>query len=123
MSTIRVRRLDNNWDPVFGNGQNNYLTDVNAVMQIIKSRLQLWLAEWWEDQADGLSMIQKILGSTRKDKTLIDRLIQKRIMGTKYVTGIASFQSSFSSATRGYSCTVTVYTQFGAITVTNGGGG
>ena len=122
MSTIRVRRLNTDWEPVYGGGQKDYLTDADAVAQIIVTRLKLWLAEWWEDQKDGLPMIQKILGRPKTDKILIDRLIQKRISQTPYVTGIASFQSSFNSITRAYSCNTTVYTQFGLIAISNGGG-
>ena len=123
MSTIRVRRLDTNMEPVFGGSQKDYITDINAVMQIIRTRLGLWLAEWWEDQKDGLPMIQQILGKTRKDKTLADRLIQKRVLGTPYVTGLASFQSSFDSSTRAYSCSMIVYTSFGTVVITNSGSG
>jgi hypothetical protein len=121
MSTIRVRRLDTNWDPVWGNGQNDYVFDVYALIQIIQSRLRLWLAEWWMNQEDGLPMIQKILGQRVKDKELIDRLIQKRIAGTVYVKSITAFSSSFDSNTRAYSCQSTVDTQFGTIVVQGGG--
>ena len=121
MSTIRVRRLDENWDPVYGNGQGDYITDIDAVSQILQSRLRLWLAEWWENTADGLPMVQKILGKVQKDKTLTDRLIQKRISETLpgIVTGIKSFVSTFEN--RIYSCTVYVNTIFGTIAISNGG--
>ncbi len=119
MSTIRVRRLDTNWDPAFGGGQRDYITDVDAVMQIIKSWLKLWLAEWWEDQTEGLPMFQKILGKMRADKDVADRLIQKRIAEVEYVTKIVSFSSTFDPSTRAYSCQVTVDTAFGLIAVTS----
>ena len=121
MSTIRVRKLDSNYDPVYGNGQDDYIFDIYAVAQIIKSRLKLWLAEWWEDQKEGLPMTQKILGKMGTSKAIADQAIQKRIVGTPYVTGIASFTSSFSSETRDYQCLVYVNTQFGTVKITNGG--
>jgi hypothetical protein len=121
MSSIRVRRLDKNWDPVWGNGQNDYVYDIEAVIQIIQSRLRLWLAEWWEDQKEGLPMFQKILGKMGTKKGLADRLIQKRIAETVYVKRIISFESRFDSSTRDYICQATVETEFGTVAITNGG--
>lgn len=121
MSIIRVRRLDENWDPVYGNGQNDYLTDGNAVVQIIESRLRLWLGEWWENLDEGLPMFQKILGVKGSSKAIVDGLIQKRILGTEYVIGITSFESEFNVETREYQCLAKVNTQFGTIVVSSGG--
>ena len=121
MSTIRVRRLDTNWDPKFGNGQNDYIYDIDAVAQIIETRLRLWMAEWWEDLEEGLPMFQKILGKRGSSQAVADRLIQKRIVETPYVTEIVAFESSFDVSTRAYICQATVNTEFGTITVTNGG--
>jgi hypothetical protein len=121
MSTIRVRRLDENWDPAYGNGQNDYLFDGEAVIQIIQSRLRLWLAEWWEDQEGGLPMLQKVLGKIGTKKAVADRVIQDRIKKTKHVTRIVAFESRFNVETRDYECRATVETEFGTIEVTNGG--
>lgn len=121
MSTIRVRRLDTNWDPVYGNGQNDFLFDGDAVVQIIESRLRLWLAEWWEDLNEGLPMFQRILGVKGASKAIVDSLIQKRILGTKYVTSISSFESEFNVETREYQCLAKVNTSFGTILVSSGG--
>lgn len=121
MSTIRVRRLDENWDPVFGNGQNDYIFDGDAVIQIIESRLRLWKAEWWEDLGEGLPMWQQILGVKGSSKAVVDQLIQRRIAETPYVKSIASFVSVFNSETREYQCQATVNTEFGTLLVTNGG--
>ena len=121
MSTIRVRRLDENWDPVYGNGQRDYLFDGDAIAQIIETRLRLWLAEWWEDRSEGLPMFQRILGVRGSTKAIVDSLIQRRISETIHVTGIQSFVSEFDSETRSYRCEASVYTIFGAILVTGGG--
>jgi hypothetical protein len=121
MSTIRVRRLDENWEPSYGNGQNDYIVDGEAVIQIIQSRLRLWMAEWWENLEEGLPMWQKILGVKGSQKIIADRLIQKRIVETPYVTGIVSFVSSFNVESREYQCLATVNTEFGTVEVTNGG--
>ena len=54
MATIKVRRLDEMYDPEFGGGKNSYVSDLDAVAQIIKSRLLLFKGEWWEDLNIGL---------------------------------------------------------------------
>lgn len=117
MSTIRVRRLDANWDPEYGSGVNNYIYDLDAVVQIIETRMRLWFGEWWENLNEGLPMIQKILGKPGTSKNIIDTLIQKRIIGTPYVRNIQSFSSTYVG--REYVCTAIVNTEFGTVTVTN----
>lgn len=125
MSTIRVRRLDENWDPVYGNGKGDYLLDGDAVAQIIQTRLRLWLEEWWENQDLGLPMMQKILGQRISEKLKIDRLISKEILRDPDIgiTGIESFVSEFNSSTREYECTVYVNTIYGTVLVSNTSGG
>ena len=122
MSTIRVRRLDANWDPTYGDGQNDYIFDLDAVVQIVRSRLGLWLAEWWENLDEGLPMFQKILGKQAKNKIVIDREIQKRIAETDYVTSIDDFESEYDSSIREYSCSVSFATIFGSTSLTLSGG-
>ena len=47
------RRLDENHDYCFGRGFGDYLQDVSgnpeAIAQSIKTRLLLFLGEWWKD--------------------------------------------------------------------------
>ena len=119
MSTIRVRRLDENWDPVYGSGVDDYLFDQEAVMQIIQSRLRLWQEEWWENLKEGLPMFQRILGKLGTSKAIVDRLIQNRILGSPYVISVTKFVSEFNGESRRYECEATVNTEFGTFVVTN----
>jgi len=118
MSTIRVRRLDADYEPVFGQGKSDYIEDLDAVVQIIKSRLLLLMGEWWEDTADGLPLWQSILGQ-RNSKVVVDNLIQQRILKTQYVTGIESLTSTYDSSSRAYTFTAVVNTQFGQVGISN----
>jgi hypothetical protein len=118
MPTITVRRLDADYEPVHGQGQNDFISDTDAVAQIIGTRLRLLYGEWWENQADGLPLFQEILGG-RMMKDDIDALIQTRILGTDYVTGIESFTSSKDGSTREYSFACYVTTEFGTVTVSS----
>ena len=119
MSTIRVRRLNKNWDPVYGSGVDDYVFDQEAVMQIIESRLRLWQGEWWENLKEGLPMFQRIIGKLGTNKAIVDRLLQNRILGSPHVISIVKFVSEFTGTTRGYECEATVNTEFGILTVTN----
>ena len=121
MGTIKVRRLDDNWDRVYGSGLDDFVCDKEAVAQIIQSRLRLWLGEWWENLSEGLPMFQKILGKKAASKIIIDNLIQKRIAGTPYVTGVASFSSELNIESRNYECSAIVDTSFGQIMISNQG--
>jgi len=121
MSKIRVRRLDGNWEQVYGNGASDFITDIDAVMQIVQTRLRLWQGEWWEYQKEGLPMLQKILGKKGTVKSVADRLIKKRMIESPFVTKIVSFISSYNPNNREYTCLAVLQTEFGIITVTNGG--
>jgi hypothetical protein len=118
MSTIRVRRIGDGYEPAFGQGQADFIEDLDAVAQIIKSRLLLFKGEWWEDVNEGLPMFQSILG-VKRGKDVIDTLVQDRILSTRYVTGIQSIDSAYNPADRSYSITMVVDTQFGVLTVSS----
>jgi hypothetical protein len=119
MSTIRVRRLDASHDPSFGKGQGDFLHDIDAVAQIIKTRLLLFKGEWWEDTNSGLPLWQSILGvsGATRNRQAIEHIIQKRIRETPHVTSVLSVSSTYDPSTRAYSFTATVDTKFGTLVV------
>jgi len=118
MPTILYRNLGPNYDPLRGQGQQNFLPDLQAVTQAILTRLNLFLGEWWADLADGTPVFQDLLG-VAPNVQQATTLLTQRILGTPYVTGIVSLDSSFDSSTLTFSFTATVQTQFGLTTVTN----
>jgi hypothetical protein len=113
--TITVRALDANWEPLQGNGQKNFLSDTEAVAQIIAQRLKLFQGEWWENLLDGLPMFQKILGAggSQRGLQVIVELISQRITGTVYVTGISAISATYQN--RRFAFSATVETQFGTV--------
>lgn len=116
MATITVRNLGPNGDPLYGQGQANFISDIAAVAQILKTRLLLFQGEWWADLTDGTPWFQSILGSA-PNLAQINLLLTQRILGTPFVTGILSLTSSFNAQT--FSFSATVQTAFGAVTVSN----
>lgn len=121
MSSISVRSLGPNGDPLNGNGANNFLTDLDAVAQIITTRLKLFEGEWWENLTDGTPFFQSIMAApaSQKNQQVISNLLQQRISGTPFVTGLQSVNISVDPRTRALSFTCTVLTAFGPVTVTN----
>lgn len=119
MATISVRALNPvTWEPLQGNGQTNFLTDLAAVAQIIATRLRLFQGEWFLNLQDGLPLFQSILGASAGPQNLqvISNLISQRILGTQFVTG-AVVNASYQNRTFAFSATVT--TAFGTVLVSN----
>ena len=118
MSTITVRAIGANNDPQWGQGQGNFLTDLDAVRQIIYTRLLLFAGEWWADLLDGLPLWQSILGQGGNSVSQISSLIEARIQDTPYVTGLENVSASYTASTRAFQFSCQVNTQFGVVQVT-----
>jgi hypothetical protein len=116
MSTIIVRKLDSNWDPCWGNGQNDYISDAEAVAQIIRQRLLLFQGEWWEDRTLGTPMFQKILGSSRSIDA-VTAIVKDEILDAPYVTGVTNLSVSYSSESRSFKFSGQAQTPFGPVTI------
>lgn len=120
MATISVRALNpKTWEPLQGNGQQCFISDLAAVAQILAQRLKLYQGEWWENLSDGLALFQSMLGSSGSQANIqvIIGLISQRITGTVFVTGIRSFTASYQG--RRFVFNAVVQTQFGAVALTN----
>jgi hypothetical protein len=117
MSAITYLLLDADYDPVFD--PNAALTDLDAVRQVIVTRLWLFMGEWWENLNLGLPVFQSILGQLASPSGIaaMQALIQQNILGTPYVTGVTSVGVNFTTGRLSY--TTTVQTAFGTV-VTNG---
>lgn len=119
-ATITVRRLING-DPSYGSGQADFLTDLQAVAQIIGTRLKLLQGEWWADLTQGFPLFQSMLGQSGsgKHQQAILLVIQQSILASPYVSSISDITSSFNGSTRFFAFSCKVQTQFGSLTVTN----
>lgn len=120
--TITYRAIDPaTYEPIFGQGQSNFISDLDAVAQAIGTRLRLFQSEWWAAQQDGLPLWQSILGvgGAARNQETINLAIVQRISATPYVVGINSIQSSFNSITRSFSFSAKVQTQFGVVALVN----
>jgi hypothetical protein len=112
-STIQYLQLDAQYDPIFDPAAS--LTDAYAVNQAILTRLNLFLAEWWEDLTLGLPVFQSILGQLGSPQGLaaMQLAVQQNITGTPYVTS-ASTAVNFENGR--LSLSYTAETVFGQVT-------
>lgn len=118
---MKYRRLDENWDYVFGHGKTDYLTGREAVGQAVKSRLLLLYGEWWEDLEDGLPLFERILASSGSDanKKAVDIIFARRIGDTTGVLNVSWYESSFDRNKRAYDFSCQVDTVYGELYVSN----
>jgi hypothetical protein len=119
---ITYRQLGPNNDPLWGNGQLNYLADLAAVAQAVLTRLQLFEGEWWAATNDGLPLFQSILGQSAApvSQQQSSLLITARILGSPYIVSIGSVVTSFNSVTRQpFAYSAVVQSQFGQFQVSN----
>jgi len=111
---MKYRRLSDTGDYTFGAADQDFVYDIDATAQAIKTRLQLYRDSFWRDLPDGLPMFQNILGSRGSISNLaqVDGIIQQRISGTQNVQAITEFSSEFSRDSREYIFTANVQTTF-----------
>ena len=87
---MKYRTLDKNGDYVFGGGSNMYLTENEAVVQAIKTKILLFYGEWWEDISVGIPMFQSAVGKTNPTvvKKSLSSFLTKRIKEIPQVQSI-----------------------------------
>lgn len=113
---MRYRKLDQNYDYVFGNNGDDFLIDVEAVAQRCRTRLLLLLGEWWEDESDGLPLFESILNQKNTDEGRLaaDTVIREVIVGTPGITQILTYEGDYDTESNGYiveARVITIYSQ------------
>jgi hypothetical protein len=109
---MRYRKLSLLGDYTFGNGQLNFYRDVpDAVAQAVKTRLLLWLGEWFLNLEEGTPYMQGILGKYSKE--VADTTIQERVLDTQGVLNIENYESILDTTNRSLSVSFTLNTIYG----------
>lgn len=123
-ATIMVQKIDANCDPVEGPNGPVFLSDLDAVAQIIYTKLRFLRGEWWEDLSTGFPLFQSLIGvsGSSTDQAAVMLTIQQTILSCPYVLQIVDFSFEFNSATLSSTFSANVSTQFGQVTVTNATG-
>ena len=115
---MTVRKLDENDDIVTQGSM--FLTGREEIEQTIKTRLRLFLGEYFRDITDGTPWFEQILGKGTS-MSAREAALRNRIVRTPGVVRLTSFSTTFDLNTRTYSVTAGALTTYGLITVTENG--
>jgi len=111
---MRYRLLDAQGDYSFGHGQSDFLINTpETVAQAVKTRMLLWLGEWFLDTRDGTDWNNSVLG--KYTEATRDAVIRERILDTPGVNSIITYNSNFDGNTRRFSVTVAIDTIYGIV--------
>lgn len=109
---MRYRKLTADGDYSFGASQLDFYRDVpEAVGQAVRTRLLLWLGEWFLDVEEGTPFMIGILG--KHSKEMADATLQDRINNTEGMVDIAEYESEINAETRGMTVEATIDTIYG----------
>lgn len=110
---MRYRKLDDDGDYSFGQGQNNFhINTPEGVAQAVMTRLKFWVGEWFADTSDGTGWGTDVLGKFTDH--LFELMIRQRILSTQGVLRVDSFDSQFDGETRKLSIQSTITTIYGS---------
>ena len=109
---MRYRKLDSSGDYTLGTPYDFHIDTPATVAQAVKTRLNLWVGEWFLDVTDGTPWNEQILGKRTRGRNY-DAAIRQRILGTQGVTEITGYTSSFDGNTRALSVSATITTLYG----------
>lgn len=113
---VRYRKFDANDDYSFGQGpQDFYINSPEAVGQSVLTRLRLWKGDWFLDTSVGTPYLTEILGKVPQE--IADQAIQDVVLNTVGVLGLSAYFSSYDSAKRTLSVSMTINTDFGSTQV------
>jgi len=112
---MRTRALDINGDWQFGRGAQSYVTEKNALMQNVKTRLRQWKNNCFFAMTEGVDYTNYLdIGR----KALLDLDIKRVILQTLGVLRISDFTSTLDSNSRELTISATIATIFGNATIT-----
>jgi hypothetical protein len=120
-ATIMVQQIDANCDPIEGPNGPVFLSDLDAVAQIIYTTLRLLLGEWFQNLTIGFPLFQSLIGASGSptDQAGVMLIIQQTILSCPYVLQIVDFSFEFNSATMASTFSAVVSSAFGNIVITN----
>ena len=111
-------------DPITGDittSGRQFTSGVEEVAQTVKTRLQLFLGEYFRNIKDGTPWFEQVLGkgSSLEGK---EAALKNRIIQTEGVTQLTRFKTDFDITTRKYTVSVGISTEFGETQFTINGG-
>lgn len=111
-----VRGVDTNNDWLFGKGRNDYKTNLNAIIQNIKTRLQSFLGDCFFAQSAGVDWFNLLGG---KDRTALQLEVSSAILNTEGVTKLNDLSITENRTTRRITLQYNVDTVFSRSSIQN----
>lgn len=117
---MTVRKLDENGDIVTSGAI--FISQTDEIAQTIRTRLRLFLGEYFRDITDGTPWFEQILGKG-VNMSAREAALRNRIANTPGVIRLTAFSLDFPSVdARALTVTASVLTQYGIATVTESNG-
>lgn len=108
---MTVRRLDDDTGDIVTSGQQ-FIGGREEIAQTVKTRLDLFLGEYFRDITDGTPWYEQILGKFANLNT-VESVLRVRISATPGVIRLTSFDTDFDVDSRTYSVTAGILTTYG----------
>ncbi len=117
---MTVRHIDPDTGDIITGGEMQFIIGREEIAQTVKTRLALFLGEYFRNILDGTPWYEQILGKfTSLD--VAESVLRVRIASTPGVIRLTSFDTDFDIDTRRYSVTAGILTAFGVDEVTFNG--
>lgn len=112
---MTVRLLDDDGDITTSGVQ--FTTRQAEIAQTIRTRLRLFLGEYFRDITDGTPWFETVFP---KNTTIVQKeaALKRRILNTPGVNQILIFQPDYDVTTRVFSVTAAVLTKYGVVELT-----
>lgn len=115
---MTVRLIDSVTGDIETSGRQ-FTSGAEEVAQTIKTRLRLYLGEYFRNINDGTPWWESILGK-KGSLASKETIIKNRIIRTNGVKQLVAFSTDFNIDTRVYSISAVVLTDFGETTINLG---
>jgi hypothetical protein len=107
---LKIRTLDSNNSWLFGKGNNDFLTEIEALKENILTRLKSWRTDCFYALEDGVDYNSFLSVGA---KNYLDLDVMRVILQSEDVTKILSINSSVSAIDRSYTATINIQTIYG----------
>lgn len=105
-----IRNSTPSGDFTFGKGLSDYLTNQNATLHNVKTRLLQWKGDCFYSTSEGVDYNNLLDVGT---KNLLDSDVKRVILQSEGVIKINAFESALDNSVRAYSGQATITTIFG----------
>lgn len=112
---MTVRKLDPVTGDIITSGVQ-FTREQEEIAQTIRTRLKLFIGEYFRDITEGVPWFQSILTKTGT-LTSKDAIIKQRIIQTEGVNNIVQFSTDYDIDSRKYSIQCIVSTPFGTVPI------